>query len=220
MNRVEIKQAAKAKIKGNIWNLLWPLLVIWVLQSVLNRIFGGAQTNALLNVDLNNFDINTLFENIKVSPIVTLITFIFAIIEVCYLKYVLNFIRTGNFEFKDILNCLKEKWLNILLVTLISRVLISIGIAFFIIPGIILALGWSMASVVVIDSDLSAIDALKKSWNMMKGYKWNYLIFILSFLGWALLAPFTLGLLFIWLIPYITVAELMYYEKLKEVKKD
>ena len=39
MNRVEIKENAKQKIKGNIWNLIWPLLVIGVLQSIISRIY-------------------------------------------------------------------------------------------------------------------------------------------------------------------------------------
>ena len=102
------------------------------------------------------------------------------------------------------------------MVSLISSVLIGIGFALFIVPGIILSLGLSMASIIVIDSDLGPIDVLKKSWEMMKGYKWNYFVFILSFLGWILLSPFTFFLLLIWLVPYMTVAEIIYYEKLKK----
>ena len=75
-----------------------------------------------------------------------------------------------------------------------------------------------MSSLIVIDTDLGQVESIKKSWEMMKGYKWNYFVFILSFLGWILLTPFTLGLLFIWLIPYITVAEIIYYERLKGKK--
>ena len=99
-------------------------------------------------------------------------------------------------------------------------IVISIGFVLFIIPGIILTFGLAMSSLIVIDTDLGPIDALKKSWSMMKGYKWNYFVFILSFLGWILLSPFTLFLLLIWLVPYMTVAEIIYYEKLKEIKKD
>lgn len=60
---------------------------------------------------------------------------------------------------------------------------------------------------------------LKKSWSMMKGYKWNYLVFTLSFLGWILLSPFTLFILLIWLVPYMEVAIILYYEKLKDANK-
>lgn len=215
MNRVEIKEFAKQKIKGNIWNLIWPLLVIGVLESIVSNIFAGSNT-ALFNIDASNFDINAIAEATQVSPVSYLINLLFSVINIAYIKYVLNFVRTGKLEFNDILSCLKEKWLNILLVSLISSVLIGIGFALFIVPGIILSLGLSMASIIVIDSDLGPIDVLKKSWEMMKGYKWNYFVFILSFLGWILLSPFTFFLLLIWLVPYMTVAEIIYYEKLKK----
>ena len=71
-----------------------------------------------------------------------------------------------------------------------------------------------MSSLIVIDSDLSAIDSIKKSWSIMKGYKWNYLLFSLSFLGWIILSQFTFFLLLIWLVPYMMVSFILYYEKI------
>ncbi len=221
MDRVKIKEAAKAKIKGNIWNLLWPILVIGLLNSVVSSIFDGNSTNALVNLDLSNFDVNSAAESIttSASPMSFVIGIIFGVIEVAYLKYVLNFVRTGKFEFNDIIDCLKTKWLNILIVVLVARILMTLGIVLFIIPGVIIALGLAMSSLIVIDTDLSGIDAIKASWKMMKGYKWNYLIFVLSFLGWILLVIPTIGLLLIWLVPYIQVSEILYYEELKKVSE-
>ena len=89
----------------------------------------------------------------------------------------------------------------------------------FVIPGIIMALAYSMVAYIIIDTDKTGVDAMKESRAMMKGYKWNYFVFGLSFIGWILLTPFTFGLLLIWLYPYMTVADVLYYEKLKEVTK-
>ena len=85
-----------------------------------------------------------------------------------------------------------------------------------VIPGIIAALALTMVTFIVIDSDTAGNDAIKASWDMMKGYKWDYFVFILSFLGWIILVPFTLGILAIWLIPYMQISSVLYYEKLKE----
>ena len=222
MDRKEIKESAKQKIKGNIWNLIWPLLIIGLLQGIVSKIFGANSNTALVNFDVSNFDVNAIAESTSTSfsPVSFLITLVFSILNVSYLKYVLNFVRTGKFEFNDIIDCIKEEWLNILLVSLIMSIVIGLGFALLIVPGIILTLGLSMATLIVVDTDLGPIDALKKSWAMMKGYKWNYLVFILSFLGWILLSPLTLFLLLIWLVPYMTVAEIIYYERLKKVSKD
>ena len=221
MDRVKIKESAKQKIKGNIWNLLWPLLIIGVLEGVLNNIFGGSSNQALVNLDLSNLDVNAISDSIKTtsSPISFIINIIFSVINIAYLKYVLDFVRTGKFDANSIIECLKTKWLNLLIVSLLTGIATTIGFMLLIVPGVIVAIGLGMAGLIVIDSDLSAIDALKKSWEMMKGYKWNYFVFILSFIGWIILAPFTLFILFIWLIPYMTVAEVIYYDELKKITK-
>ena len=52
----------------------------------------------------------------------------------------------------------------------------------------------------------------------MKGYKWDYFVFSLSFIGWYFLCVLTLGILFIWLIPYCNTAFAIYYEKLQQTK--
>ena len=78
---------------------------------------------------------------------------------------------------------------------------------------------YSFVVYLVIDTKTKGQDALKISREMMQGYKWNYFVFGLSFLGWILLVPFTLGILLIWLYPYMTVATAIYYERLKGTKK-
>ena len=73
-----------------------------------------------------------------------------------------------------------------------------------------------MALYIVLDTNLSGNEAIRESMRMMDGYKWDYFVFQLSFLGWMILAPLTLGILYIWLLPYYSVAEVIYYERLRE----
>jgi len=82
-----------------------------------------------------------------------------------------------------------------------------------------MALAYTFVSFIVIDSDAEGKDALTKSREMMKGYKTDYFVFILSFFGWFLLIVPTLGLICIWLLPYLMIAETLYYENLKTNKK-
>ena len=84
----------------------------------------------------------------------------------------------------------------------------------FIIPGIVATYAYTWAVVLVIDKDMEPKEAIKESKFMMNGYKWDYFVFELSFFGWILLSIFTFGILFIWLVPYITVANMLYYEAL------
>lgn len=212
MNRVEIKNEAKAKIKGNLWNIIWPILVIGVIEGIIISLFGG-------NVDLNelsNMEHFTFPTRYLVASGV--VGIIMGIVSAGYTKYIINFVRTGKFETSDILNTAKEKWLNILIANILAGIIIGVCMALFVIPGIIMSLAYAFVTYLVVDTDVSGSDSLSKSREMMKGHKWDYFVFDLSFIGWFILAPLTFGLLFIWLYPYITVANTIYYDRLKSAK--
>lgn len=216
MNRKEIKEEAKAKIKGNKWNILWPILVIGVITSIISRIFGIGSFQVSTTGITTMEDIMASYSFSTTNYIgMIVVAIVSALLYAGYFKYVLNFVRTGKFEFNDILDTIKSKWLNILIATILVSIIVGLCTLAFVIPGIIMSLAYAMVYLLVIDTDVSGSDALKKSREMMKGYKGNYFVFLLSFIGWIILTPFTLGLLLIWLLPYMTVAEILYYDKLK-----
>lgn len=212
MDRKEIKEQAKCKIKGNLWKLLWPLLAISLISAVLSKIIAP------------NYNMTTqLDKTISLTPtqsiLLLIVTLITGIAAIAYQKYAINFTRTGKCDFKDIVDCLKEKWVNILVIEILVGLLVTIGAICLIVPGIILAFAYAMTSFLIVDTDLSPIDAMKKSRDMMKGYKIDYFVFALSFVGWVLLIIPTIGIITIWLIPYMMVAETLYYDKLKVKSK-
>ena len=57
-------------------------------------------------------------------------------------------------------------------------------------------------------------EIVEESESLMKGNRWRYLWLGLTFIGWAILAaiPFYIG--FFWLVPYIQVAMVCFYEDL------
>lgn len=69
--------------------------------------------------------------------------------------------------------------------------------------------------------ELSSKACVLKSEALMNGNRGNYFLLELSFIGWAILACLTLGIGFLWLIPYIQVATVCFYERVAkpEVKK-
>ena len=196
MNRAEIKNLAKEKIKGNLLNLLWPIIVISIVGSIPSMIVGDS-------------------ESILALIIVLAASFVTSIFSVSYVAYLLEFVRTGTSTFNTIIECVKKNWLRILLVSILVGVFTFLWTLLFIIPGIVAALSYSMATYLIVDTDLDANDAIKESKRMMKGYKWDYFVFGLSFIGWIILVPLTFGILYIWLLPYMYVSMAIYYEKLK-----
>lgn len=215
MNRKEIKESAKAKIKGNKWNIIWPMLVISVIGSIVSKIFGGT-----VNIDFNNLE---SLSNVNITPIQygggIISSLVTGLLAAGYIKYMLDFIRTGKFDTNKIIDTIKAKWGNILIANILTTIIVGLCFCLFIVPGIIMALAYAFVDFLVVDTDVTGNDALKECREMMKGYKWDYFVFGLSFLGWILLIPFTLGIILIWLYPYMIVANAIYYERLKGIKK-
>ncbi|MEZ7945455.1 MAG: DUF975 family protein [Flavobacteriaceae bacterium] len=99
---------------------------------------------------------------------------------------------------------------------LLMVVLILLWMLLLIIPGIIAAIAYSQTFYILAEDDaISSMDALKKSKEMMDGYKWKYFCLGLRFIGWALLCILTLGIGFLWLSPYIQISYAKFYEDLK-----
>jgi uncharacterized membrane protein len=85
-----------------------------------------------------------------------------------------------------------------------------------IIPGIIAALSYSLTFFILADDPaIGPMEAIDKSKKMMYGFKWKYFCLALRFLGWAILCLFTLGIGFLWLIPYMQVSFANFYDDVK-----
>lgn len=197
MNRREIKEKAKSMVKGNKWLILKPLALIWLIS------FGVGFVCGFIGLSKTTTSIIT-----DLCSVVT------GILGSAYYAYLLKFVRTGSASIDDVINCFKEKWLKIFIVTLLVGIFTFLWSLLFIIPGIVATYAYVWAVVLVIDKDMEPKEAIKASKFMMNGYKWDYFVFELSFFGWILLSIFTFGILFIWLVPYITVANMLYYEAL------
>lgn len=68
------------------------------------------------------------------------------------------------------------------------------------------------------EPNLSSKECVKKSEELMKGNRGNYFLLQLSFIGWAILAVLTLGIGMLWLMPYISVAKVCFYERIANTK--
>ena len=87
-----------------------------------------------------------------------------------------------------------------------------------IVPGIIAAISYSQTFFVLAEDDsVSALEAIDKSKHMMSGHKWKYFKLILSFIGWAILCIFTIGIGFLWLCVYMSVTKAKFYDELKVI---
>jgi len=89
-----------------------------------------------------------------------------------------------------------------------------------IIPGIIASIRYSQAYYIILDNKkISPSDAIEQSKKMMRGHKWKYFCLGWRFFGWAILCILTLGVGFIWLIPYVALSYAKFYDDVKSSAK-
>ena len=129
--------------------------------------------------------------------------------------FFLNINRKENIDYGRLFDGFKD-YVRILLAEFLMVLAVAIGFCLLIVPGIMLAVGLTMTDYILKDDkEISAIDALKKSWEMTKGHKMDLFWLGLSFIGWGILSLLTLGIGFFFLVPYYQSAFAHYYEDLK-----
>ena len=109
----------------------------------------------------------------------------------------------------------KRNFVNTILVSVLVSVFVAIGSLLFIVPGIIFAYSFSMVYFVMNDHPgLSPMEAIKESYRLMKGHRWQLFCLTLSFIGWALLGALCLGIGSLWATAYLETATAVFYDEL------
>jgi len=196
MTRGELKDSAKKFLAGN-WNKLALIVFVYFAFSFLGGVLDG------------------LFNTQWISNVTMIILFPMIVALMAIFR---NFVEGEQPEVNNLFDYYKD--LGFVVKVFFASVLVGLasflGLLLFIVPGIIVMLGFSQFMWVMLDDkELGIIDALKKSWELMNGHKMAYFVLNLSFLGWAILAVFTCGIGFIWLMPYMYVTYYLFYKKVK-----
>ncbi|MDF2726302.1 MAG: rane protein [Paenibacillus sp.] len=131
------------------------------------------------------------------------------------IAYYVKLIRSERAEIGDLWGSFGQFGASFL-VYLITSVLVFLWSILLIVPGIIAALRYSQSYYILRDNPtIEAMDAIRRSKQMMQGHKGRLFVLYLTFIGWAILAAIPLGLGYIWLYPYMLATNAAFYEDLK-----
>lgn len=213
-NRIEIKGEAKKRLKGNVWTILKPFAFIFAMSFVVSFFIESFFTVKIVGADGLTMSYTTLPG--------TILNLVYSIISILLsfgsTRYVLRFIRGEKFDIKeDLLYYFKNNAVFCVCLSLVVGIITTLWSLLFIIPGMVVAISYSMVIPLVVDGSKGIKDTMSKSKKMMYGHKMDYFMFVLSFFGWLLLSALTFGILLIWVSPYISVSEMLYYEELKKL---
>ncbi|MBQ7098476.1 MAG: DUF975 family protein [Oscillospiraceae bacterium] len=125
--------------------------------------------------------------------------------------YSLNLIDGAEAEFADLFTGFR-RFYDALIMNVVGILMVFLGALLFVVPGIILGYAYAMAPYILAENpEITGTEALRLSRQMMKGHKWELFWLELTFIGWSILAAFTLDLGNLALEPYKGISKASFY---------
>ncbi|MDO4743103.1 MAG: DUF975 family protein [bacterium] len=195
MDRVGLKANAKQQIKGKIGILFLISLIIAVISGIASFILG------LIPV------VGSVASTVIVTPAFAL----------SLTRVYLMVIRGEKPEAKDSFCGFDDFW-SAFKVTFLIGWFTFLWSMLFVIPGIIKSYSYSMSMYVLAENKgKPALECIEESKTMTNGHKGELFVLDLSFIGWILLGIITIGIAYIWVVPYMEATYANAYQSLKPV---
>jgi len=207
----------------------WVISILIALTAIL---LGGVSLGSLKDSKKNDIEIahRNAYYNIVEHPmkpgsyyydfketgiliIVVMQLIIGGFIELGYNLYNIKLVNRDNNRGFDTLFHYRRYFGNALGLRILKCIYTILWSLLFIIPGIIAAYRYSMATYIMAENpDIAPAEALELSKAMMDGQKWNLFCLHFSFLGWRILsAILTFGIGDIAITAYEKAAEAVFY---------
>lgn len=167
MERRVLKSNAKSQLRGKWCLTIAALIIAGMIGSVASGIVG-----------------------IVTPGLGIIVSFcIRGIIAFGIATYTLNVARDNNARFTDIFDGFNSHIiLKAIVLGIIITITVSAGLILFVIPGIIIGLMFSQSFFILFDNpELTPIECIKASAEMMRGHKAECFVLYLSFIGWAII---------------------------------
>jgi uncharacterized membrane protein len=130
--------------------------------------------------------------------------------------YFLNILNDRPASIENLIEGFKPL-LKVILIYIVISIATAIGIVLLIIPGIIIALGFSMTYYILVENpELSIEESLKESWRLTNGYKMELFVLHLRFIPWYLLGLLCFGIGIFVVMPWHQLTLANYYNYLKQ----
>jgi len=190
-----LKHILNAMPTAIIVSLIWFVITtaITLLHSELMGIRALSNELFELTRNVSTADPDAVYSVIanypsRLSPIAPILTLALsacsAVVETGFVWYTLRIVRGEKPDVRSLFEGF-ERFGKVLWLCILKGVLVSIGTLFFIVPGIVLSLRYSMALRICYDNpEYGAVKCLRESARLMKGAKSVFLLLVLSFAGW------------------------------------
>ena len=225
LNRIELKSNAKAITKSARVSAYQMTLLYLVIRFVLGLAdnYVSADEGTWVEIGDMQFQVQSLFHHDAFpTPVVVFVSVLVwllgCVLAAGYVLYHQGVRRGEEMPISSLFDGFGFVG-KIVLLNLVMTVFVALWSMLFIIPGIIAGYRYRFALYNLCENpELGVMDALNMSKAQTKGYKLDLFVLDLTFIGWSLLCGLTLGILSIWITPYIQQTDLGYFEAIKAEK--
>lgn len=215
MNTKEIRLQAKERLVGNhvlvIVLSFFNSAVIGILTSISDRyaptIVSYNPFQMVVNPDANP-GLYSLF-NISASILAVFLGF-------ALIKVLIDISRSTKSNLTDCYaSAFSDDPIKTLVTSLIVGIFTVLWMLLFIIPGIIKSYAYGMYLYLLdVKPDMTVSETIKESMRLMDGHKLDLFLMDLHYLMLILLGIFTLGIYWLWVIPRMRLARVIFFEEI------
>lgn len=228
----DFRQIARDNLRGH-----WGIAVV---AGLLASLLGVSDSNFSFNFNINSgsssqYDLNAMFAQLENSwpeifqifmafinfVVVALLVlsvilfFLCSIISLGYRKFHLDLYDPEKTPSLGTIFRYFPHWKVAVLTRLRSTLIIFLWTLLFFIPGIIATYSYAMTDFILAENPgLTPKEAMARSKALMAGNRWRLFCLEFSFIGWAFLCLFTLGIGALWLEPYVSASTTAFYRDL------
>lgn len=200
-----LKNNAKNALRGKWGRAVLAMIIVSLLSDLSNALYARLMNShshffsVLIPAFLVGIALRALLDNI---------------IAVGKCRYMMEN-RLGRPPLGTLFSGYHSDFANLVKVQFLVNLKITLGF-FLIIPGIIWYYKYAMVSYLLAENpSMTYTRAIELSSDMMEGEKMQFFLLQLSFLGWVLLCALTMGIGFLFLIPYIEATTAEFYAAMR-----
>lgn len=222
--RAEARQTLKGRWKESVLMTVIPVLITIVVIAAISIpliLFFGQFLNEPASFS-NNYSTGADNSSSGSSGVISgLITTFFTVA----ISWTFLDLLRGKKEiirpFKDVFRTFRAPYaLAVLVIYLLITIFQFLWTLLLIIPGIIKGYSYSQSYFIYYDTYIETgetpryLDSITASRHLMNGFKAKLFFLDLSFIGWHILSLLTLGIGYLWLMPYIAATKAAFYREL------
>ena len=186
-----------------------------LVNSVSNGISIELDEETMKYFQMSESTIEALFGVALSATTLSLVQFIMGgPVQLGYSHFLLKMHRGEDAQVKDLFSQF-YRFAEGFCLYLLRGIFIVLWSMLFVIPGIVASLKYAMTPFILAENPgMTASEAITASKELMDGHKADLFFLQLSFIGWAILNVFTLGIGSLWLVPYINASYAAFYRSI------